>query len=545
MIRSAALCFSAIVLAACSGSDGDTSGAESRSKGFGPPDPALTVKEMKAVAQQVTNSGLTDYATLQEMEVILSFAGIDYEEISGDNGSFTLHSVGTPKLTVDKVSVTGLAADSDTSAFFDTILLEGFEIDEDAMGMGLTAERVYYNPPTKAEFFEMLETVDFDEIERDPDPLSPYNLSPQLALGSGYVEGLVIEEMTIIGEIGFIAWNQKDFGDDGDNPDHLSLLVKDMIMSFEDWDMDLIFDLNMESMSIRNMDVDYLEAGLSPNPFDRNDYKPYYDSFHYEKFSAGVDGFAIKLDQSAGWNTTAEDGVTYTYISKDPVLFGFEKDPESEAVQTFKATFDKMGYDPMRAYVDGVLSFDPKSDIVASQDYKIIVEDGMTLTMDYKIQGWGHLAETLKPMFDDMDDLGERMDMEDPALRSEINTAVEKLDIAQFDMTFTDQSLLERAFEAAADLQDIEVGDAREQAAGAAALVTMVAQTSYQSELGLSFANALGAFFEQGGEFKFSVSQDHSINAADVALDWLYEDDLDPMLKLLGMEFEHIPAKPQ
>ena len=543
------LMMSAALLAGCSGDDTPAAGKEGAAAGTNvtvPNNMVLTKKEIMTAADTPVMSGLTSYLSAEDIQDhIENNMMIEDFDLTGDDGNFVISNLGSDEIKIGRITVSGFAIDEDETPYFDSLLIEDLTMDGNDYEPEIKIDKIFLNPPSYADFQTMTSAVDWNLLLEDNMDPDQFGLKVDLFIGSGYMEGFSMKDSDIDIRMDFVGWAQDDAAE------HISLKAKDTNIYFDDPETGLTFDITMGDLSFKNLDVDYVESEFTPNPFDHNMFRPYFDSVHVEDLMVDMDSLYMAAKTSTSWFTEPVNGISHGYVSDEPLYVGFKGEPKSEAMQTIKDGFDKLGYERMEFSVAGSLYFDYNNDIAGSDGYKLIMKDGFELDMAYKALGTDEMVEKLNAVFDDFGSAIEKIDQEDPEIKLALQAAFEPLDIQKIEISITENSFFERAFKVAAEYQGGDVDMVKEQAIGGVTLMTILAQTPYQSELALDFTDSVGDFIEQGGTLKFAMKQDKSVDVVDVVWSMIDETpasgipNFDPLLQFLGMSFEHIPAGTQ
>ncbi len=506
----------------------------------------VSIKDIKSAAGEIVPSGLEGQLSKDEMIEFLELNNdISDYEVTGENGDFVVTNMVMEEATVGRLTFDGVVYVEDQDIFyFDSVLMEDMTSNDSDFEASI--ERVFMNPPAYVDARKMIDSIDIDALVTETLAL---DASPFISSGHGYIEGAVFGDDQGELTLDFMGWTE-----DTENR-HTSMLVKGFNLEFYAPDFETPVTLELGSFSVKNMHWEVIESAFTGNPFYYNPFWPYFDGARFQGLEFKADGFYIKNNDYGIWYTPPENGVAYYYATPDPLRVGFDSEPSSEEMQTFKEYFDRLGYDEIRIRNEGRVVYDYENDLVYSENARLVIEDGMDIDAEMKISGSLESFDRFKTMFQNMEDVGESYEDTDPAviasLKDDLTAALKPLDIETYAVSMTENSLMDRIFRVVAEEQGDDVESIKEQAAGASALLTMVAQTPYQSELALDFANSMGDFIERGGTFKIGMGQDKSIDIIEEVFTMVQDDSpdvlegIDLVLKYLELDFDYIPPAGQ
>lgn len=529
------LAASALVLIGCDGDKGGDVSSPANDISFAD----VSVTGIKRSAEKSVSSGLDDKLTKDALVDFMESNDdfIDYE-LSGDNGDFVVTNIVSDEFSIGQMTFSGAVYIEDEDIlYFDSVVMEDMASRDGDVDISI--DKIYMNPPAYADAKKMLDSVDFDSFMTED---FDFEAQPFMTSGHGYIEGMEFGDDEAAMTLDFLGWSE-----DVDDR-HFSFLAKGMTFEFFETDFETPVTFELGSLSVKNLHWDAVEAQFTGNPFHYNMLWPYMDGFRIKGLKFNADGFYLVSDNYGTWFTPIKDGKSYGYTTPDAMRIGFDSEPSSEEMQDVKGYFDRLGYDEIRVRNEGHVMYDYNNDLIEGVDQKAIIEDGMDITVDMRIAGSWETYENFKASMADIEDFQASIEESDPVLKEALKKALSPLDVQTYSVSLTDKSLMERIFRIVAEDQDVEVDDIKQQAAGAMTLLTLAAQTPYQSELALDYADSVGDFIEQGGTFKFGMSQDKSVDIIEELWSMAGEDEpdilegIDLALQFLGMSFEHIPA---
>ncbi len=286
------------------------------------------------------------------------------------------------------------------------------------------------------------------------------------------------------------------------------------------------FDMSLGSFSATNVDAKFVQA-IQENIDDEdammtaimdlsyeNPMEPGYDSFTMDDLSIDVAGasFAIPSLVSAVERNAAGQPVKFV---TQPYTMSLKADAAGgEAGEALLQGLSVVGYEELELKGAGVASYDPDQDIVsfdAAGNYIELV-DGAKISFGGKIEGY---AEANRKM-------GAAMDFEalssgaepDPMAMQE---AFSGLTFHNFEMSIADNSLLDRAFNAAATAQGADPTELKSQIGMGLAMAPMMAQGSgVDMALVTEATTALGSFINDGGTLTLKLDPATPLSVASI-----------------------------
>ncbi len=271
--------------------------------------------------------------------------------------------------------------------------------------------------------------------------------------------------------------------------------------------------LKLDKMSLSNMQATFIDAfaaaGSDPeklagvnsklmgnytSPIDQG-----YDQGVVEGLSLDVSGLSFTMPKSATKVIRNKDGVATSVVSPKTV-FVVKADAEGGQLgQQLAQGLAMLDYSDLEFSVNAKASYDPKTKETRYSDYVIDMKDGFSLSFN---GGAFNVLEMMKGMAEN----GEEPNMD----------AFNQLKFSDMEISLKDNSILDRAFKVAADMQGMEPAQLKSMASGFLAMGTMQAsQSGVDMELVNQTVTALTSFIEDSGTLTIKMAPDAPISMAD------------------------------
>lgn len=284
------------------------------------------------------------------------------------------------------------------------------------------------------------------------------------------------------------------------------------------------FDIKLGSVTATNVDAKFIKA-IQENVDDEdammsaimdmayeNPMEPGYDSFTLDDLAVDVAGAAFAIPSLVAGVERNAAGQPVKFIT-EPYSMTLKADGAGgEVGEALLQGLSVVGYEELEMKGASVASYDPDQDIVsfdAGTNYFELV-DGAKFSFGGKIEGY---AEANRKM-------GEAMDFEalsaggepDP---SAMQDAFSGLTFHNFEMSIADDSLLDRAFNAAATAQGADPAELKSQIGMGLAMAPMMAQGSgVDMALVTEATGALSSFINDGGTLTLKLSPETPLSVA-------------------------------
>ncbi len=268
-------------------------------------------------------------------------------------------------------------------------------------------------------------------------------------------------------------------------------------------------------------DPDEVEQALAESGFS-NPFIKRYDDYAIEGFTADIDGVLVGLERMGGEAEQTRGGVeTSDMLQGLTVAFDDSKSTGAQGLSGLQM----LGYDRIEINGRFVQLADERNDRLSSDEYVLEAVDALSLALDYDITGIGAYIEAAA---------GQGMDMDsfDPEMVAEL---LGPLMINGFELRLTDDSIVERALQAAADQQGSTPDAVREQATAMMAIGTLMAPPGAVQSLVSDAIAAAGTFLEEQGTLRITLDPDQPVSVADLMTAFEAQD-FDTALGLLNVE---------
>lgn len=258
------------------------------------------------------------------------------------------------------------------------------------------------------------------------------------------------------------------------------------------------------------------DSGLS-NPFVKR-----YDDYLLQGFTADIDGVLVALGRLGGSAEQTRAGIeTSDVLDGLTVAFDGDKATGAQAL----SGLEMLGYDSIEINGRFVQTADESQDRLFSDEYVLEAVDAFSLALAYDLTGVGAYIRAAAEQ-------GMAFDSFDPNAVAEL---LAPLMINGFELRLTDDSIVERALQAAAEQQGTTPDAVREQATAMMAIGTLMAPPGAVQTLVAEAIEAAGTFLEEQGTLRISLSPDQPVAVADL-VSAFESQDFDTALGMLNVE---------
>ena len=286
------------------------------------------------------------------------------------------------------------------------------------------------------------------------------------------------------------------------------------------------FDISLGSVSATNIDAKFVEA-IQDNIDDEeamvsaimdvaydNPMDPGYDSFSLDALSIDVAGAAFAIPSIVAGVERNAAGQPVKYVTQ-PYSMTLKADAEGgEAGQMLLQGLSVVGYEELEFKGASIASYDPDKDIDtldAGENYLELV-DGAKFSLGGKIEGYSSYAQQAATAFN-FEDLADGAEPDPMAMTA----AMGALTIHGFELSIDDDSLLDRAFNAAATSQGADPAELKSQIGMGLAMAPMMAQGSGVDMALVSEATgALSKFISDGGTLTIKLAPETPLSVASI-----------------------------
>ena len=286
------------------------------------------------------------------------------------------------------------------------------------------------------------------------------------------------------------------------------------------------FDIKLGGMSATNVEAKIVKA-IQENIDDEeammnaimdtayaNPMDPGYDSFTLDDLAIDVAGASFAIPSIVAGVERNAAGQPVKYVTQ-PYSMTLKADGEGgEVGEALLQGLSVVGYEELELKGAGAMNYDPDKDIVsfdAGSNYLELV-DGAKFSYGGKIEGY---AEANRKM-------GEAMDFEALSAGGEpdptaMQAAFAGLTFHNFELSIDDNSLLDRAFNAAATAQGADPTELKSQIGMGLAMAPMMAQGSgVDMALVTEATGALSKFISDGGTLTLKLEPQTPLSVASI-----------------------------
>lgn len=481
--------------------------------------------------------GLTDDDFAAALER-LKEDGMSWESESGSDGNYTLRNVAflEENITASEIKVSGLRLLEDNSLFVDTLEFIDLQQPESEFDPAVKIARFAIDLPTNVQIDQMVQAFEnHPEFSMFSDGLSEPLPKGFLSFGSGYMEDITFADSDVKMSLDFLGWAEE-------GKRRASMLMSNLKM--ESVNSDDNVDIRIDEIFINGIDMDYLEGELVEDPFRSDLFSRQVRSMKIDTMEIKAADVDMKLPELLVWYTEPENGRYYSYFEMPSLTIDAIK---GDGPSDFVDTLGTLGYDRLEFAGRTTAVMDEKLDLMEIDHFDISMKDGFSIGMDYKITGGDAMMTGIKKSIARIEAWEEGEGDDDFDGETDMAEAFNLLNIEQFEISFKDDSILDRAFKLAAAEQGGSVAMVRQQAKAAVMMSSLAAESEYQMKLTKSFAESLQGLIDDGGTFKFSMTQDKNYDLGSALMNIFSEElgvfgeevDLDETLKALNIKFEH------
>lgn len=286
------------------------------------------------------------------------------------------------------------------------------------------------------------------------------------------------------------------------------------------------FDIKLGSMSATNVDAKFIKA-IQENADDEeammsaimdiaydNPMEPGYDSFKLDDLAIDVAGASFAIPSIVAGVERNAAGQAVKFVTQ-PYSMTLKADAAGgEVGEQLLQGLSVVGYEELELKGASVATYDPDTDIVefaAGNNYLELV-DGAKFSFGGKIEGYSSYAQEVGTAFD-FEDLAAGAEPDPMAMTA----AMGKLTFHNFEFSIADDSLLDRAFNAAATAQGADPAELKSQIGMGLAMAPMMAQGSgVDMALVTEATTALSSFINEGGTLTLKLNPSAPLSVASI-----------------------------
>jgi len=414
----------------------------------------------------------------------------------GSGGNYTFSNLATLSKDGEKgafgsLELKGVHMEG-TDAAFDQMIFNDFTATEDD-GSTVTFANITLTEPSPALAAAITRSFNgdddaFDDIEGD---ISFKTLS---------FSGLKVDD-----EDGVLTLGTVKMGTDKDDTGYFTL---------RDLDADMLSDGEKIIMKLGSIDVTGVNIskyqGLISAAMDNdgevdagkmkelmgsmNAYDPDFKNFSLKNFNMDVLGLKINLDSMTG-KAEKKGGKVIMSQTMSPLTITPPAEVKDKDMQKFVEGLASFGYDKLEFTMEQNSVLDEKSDTMIVKDSYIQLKDGFKLSYDYDISGYKAVSE--KAM-----SLNGGSSPNPMAVLGMLN----ELKFNHLRLALKDDSIIDRSFKFAADMQGGAPDALRMQAKMGLAFLPMMAKDEGQQKFAGDLSKALGTLIDDGGTLVIDLS---------------------------------------
>ena len=284
------------------------------------------------------------------------------------------------------------------------------------------------------------------------------------------------------------------------------------------------FDISLGSVSMTNIDASIVQA-IQENIGDEealmgaimdvaydDPMEPGYDSFSLDGLSIDVAGASFAIPSLVSGVERNAAGQPVKFVTQPYTMTLKADGAGGEVGEALLQGLSVVGYEELELKGAGVATYDPDTDIVsfdAGSNYIELV-NGARFSMGGTIEGYSSYAREAASAFN-FDDLAAGAEPDPMAMTN----AMSQLTIHGFELSIDDNSLLDRAFNAAATSQGADPAELKSQIGMGLAMAPMMAQGSGVDMALVSEAtSALSKFISDGGTLTIKLDPETPLSVA-------------------------------
>ena len=286
------------------------------------------------------------------------------------------------------------------------------------------------------------------------------------------------------------------------------------------------FDISLGGMTATNVDAKFIQA-IQENADDEeamvsaimdlaydDPMEPGYDSFKLDDLAIDVAGASFAIPSIVAGVERNAAGQPVKFVT-EPYSMTLKADAAGgEIGEQLLQGLSVVGYEELELKGASIATYDPDTDIVefaAGANYLELV-DGAKFSMGGKIEGYSSYAQEAATAFD-FEDLAAGAEPDPMAMTN----AMGKLTFHNFELSIDDNSLLDRAFNAAATAQGADPAELKSQIGMGLAMAPMMAQGSgVDMALVTEATTALSSFINDGGTLTLKLDPDTPLSVASI-----------------------------
>lgn len=352
-----------------------------------------------------------------------------------------------------------------------------------------------------------------------------------IGFGAVLLDDLDLQMEDVAMSLDTMGWGENEGDKTG------TFLFEDFAMKGEGGDFDAPMNFSLASVSATGLNMEYfrkmmdtygdmgdqIASGMPPSApslAGLNPYEKQFDTMAMGDLEFNYDTLSVTSD---GMNATSKKkGDVLTTVQKvEPFTLQFNGEPETGDVQEMKEALTKLDMDKIVFSMASTSVLNEKKDSFDVKDTYFKFDDIMNLKMDYSGTGMSALSALSAGM--------ENMSEDD------MKAALSKLNVGSFNLSLTDESLVDKIFAAVAEQQGASPDMLRMQAKSGLMFLGVMAQNEAQTELATDLGEALGIFLDEGGTLNVRMNPETPVSMAD--FENIDPENFDP--SFLGLKISH------
>ena len=221
-------------------------------------------------------------------------------------------------------------------------------------------------------------------------------------------------------------------------------------------------------------------------------------------FVLDISGAKLTMPSSLTEVARDKDGVVTKLVTNNSAL-KLTADAEAGGFgQMLAEQLGKLGYEELTLQSSGSASFDPKTDLTSYEDMTMEIEDAVKLGFSGDIL---NLGAAMKAMSAEIAEVAESEGEGDDVIPTGPNLeSLQNVQVKGLTIDLEDQSILDRGFKLAAEMQGMEADQLRAMVSGMVGLGAMQgAQMGLDPDITTSLVSGVSSFIDNGGKLSITI----------------------------------------
>lgn len=483
-----------------------------------------------------------NYVSPSEYKDLLSAQGASWESAKTEGESLIFSALEFVNgAALDEVALSGLIILNDKAPIAERVTFKGFSNDGTVIASGA------FSFPAGVAVDAYVDYVSKDGVSPD---IGPEMMALAIDVlegfdGGGYLLDIRAEDANL----DFMGWTTE-----AGRPTFSVVGEGIEFSENEFYQIDSVKVLHINASILENMHLDGGEPNMDVIVDFYSPFEPVFESLKVTNLSVQDEEIGINIPELNWTMSPVSNGVHTNYLDFT-AIYDLEDEVWSDVPVEIQEQFEDRGFLPISVAISSEAIIDRNKKRYFLKSGNVNLSDKLNFELSYEIdgvEGWiaGLVSGVLKT-FQAMTIFGTGdAGIMAAGISQALMSKWENLVLNHLTLTITEQDFLDDVIEMAAQNQERSPEDIRSQMAGAIVLPTLSAQSSYQADLGLDYIEATQAFVEKGGSLRLSLRPKNGLAFLDIyksiEMEKLSGDpDLiglaDEILKMLNMDFEHIP----